>query len=77
MLDYPINVFVLAALLFFPASKLIWVWSVRRLERKLDRKLNEAEITGQLRRARVLAVPLVLIFAWLFVFNVFGIPDNG
>ena len=31
-----INVAVLALLLFFPASKLIWVLSVRRMERKLE-----------------------------------------
>ena len=37
---------LLAALLFWPMSKLIWVLSVRRLQRKLDRDLTEVEITG-------------------------------
>lgn len=67
---------LLAAMLFFPVSKLVWTLSVRRQERKLDRKLSETEIRGQLNRARVITVFLVAVFALLFNFNVFGIPQS-
>lgn len=70
-------VLVLAILLFFPVSKLIWVLSVRRLERKWQRKLSEQEIQGQLQRARVLAVVVVLIFSFLFNAKLIGVPGNG
>jgi len=65
---------LLAAMLFLPVSKLVWTLSVRRQERKQQRKLEEAEIQGQLRRARFIAFFLVIIFAVLFNLNVFGIP---
>ena len=65
---------LLAAMLFFPVSKLVWTLSVRRQERKLERKLDEAEIRGQLHRARFLSVFLVAVFALLFNGNIFGFP---
>ncbi|GAB4226683.1 MAG: hypothetical protein Kow0032_04670 [Methyloligellaceae bacterium] len=65
---------LLAAMLFLPVSKLVWTLSVRRQERKQQRKLEEAEIQGQLRRARFISFFLVIIFAVLFNLNVFGIP---
>jgi hypothetical protein len=61
-----LNVAVLALLLFFPASKLIWVLSVRRMERKLGRSLESVEIDGQRTRARFISLFLVIIFSWLF-----------
>jgi hypothetical protein len=61
-----INVAMLALLLFFPASKLIWVLSVRRMERKLGRSLESTEIDGQRSRARFISLFLVIIFSWLF-----------
>lgn len=66
---------LLAALLFLPASKLIWTMSVRRLERKLERKLNDEETAGQLQRARFLAFFLVVIFGFLFQYRIFGIAQ--
>lgn len=65
---------LLAAMLFVPVSKLVWTLSVRRQERKLERKLNEKEIAGQLRRARFITFFLVIPFALLFNANVFGSP---
>ena len=67
---------VLAGMLYYPVSKLVWVMSVRRMERKLERNLEEDELRGQLRRARFLSVVLVVAFALLFNFNVFGIPQS-
>lgn len=61
-----ISVLVLAALLFYPVNKLVWVLSVHRLQRKLKRELNPGEIAGQQRRARFISIFLVLIFAYLF-----------
>ncbi|MBT8420272.1 MAG: hypothetical protein KJO08_05350 [Gammaproteobacteria bacterium] len=57
---------ILALLLFFPVSKLMWVLSVRRLERRLGRELTDQERGGQLSRARFLTVFVVLIFSFLF-----------
>ncbi len=61
-----LSTLILAALLFFPVSKMIWALSCRRLHRRLQRELTESELSGQLRRARVVASILVLIFAYLF-----------
>ena len=64
---------VLAAMLFYPVSKLVWVISVRRMEKKLNRKLDDGQINGQLQRARFVSFFLCIIFAALFNYNVFGI----
>lgn len=65
---------LLAALLFVPVSKLVWALSVRRQQRKLERELDDAELQGQLRRARFISFILVVVFALLFNANVFGFP---
>jgi hypothetical protein len=65
---------LLATMLFFPVSKLVWTLSIRRQERKQKRKLDEAELKGQLQRARFITLFLVIIFALLFNGNIFGFP---
>lgn len=60
------SVLVLALLLFFPVSRIIWVFSVRRLHRRIDRSLSEDEISGQMRRARFIGLFVSLVFSWLF-----------
>ena len=77
MLYFSVSVIVLAALLFFPVSKLIWVWSVRRLQRKLSPELSPEELSGQLTRARFIAVIVSVVFSLLFNINIVGIPTNG
>lgn len=72
-----LSVLVLALLLFFPVSKIIWVISVRRLEKKLQHQLSPEEITGQLARARFIAIPIVLIFSFLFNLNLIGLSSGG
>ena len=72
-----ISVIVLAALLYFPVSKLIWVFSVRRLQRKLNRELNQAELAGQMTRARFISIFVSLLFSYLFNLNLIGLPTNG
>ena len=69
MFYYYASVLVLAGLLFFPVSKLTWVLSVRRLERRLKRETSASERQGQLARARFLAVFAVLIFSLLFNYH--------
>ena len=70
-------VLALAALLFYPTSKLIWVFSVRRLQRKLARELSPAEVNGQLNRARVIAAFVVLLFSVLYNLRTLGVPGGG
>lgn len=77
MLNFALWVLGLAALLFYPVSKLIWVVSVRRLQRKLERELSEEELQGQHKRARIIAVPVVLAFSWLYNINTIGLPGGG
>jgi hypothetical protein len=66
------SIFLLAVLLFFPVSKLILVFSARRLQRRLQRELEPAEIAGQQRRARFIAAPVVLVFSYLFNISLLG-----
>lgn len=61
-----ISLVILAILLFFPTSKLIWTVSVRRLQMKIKTELSNAELEGQLKRARIIAIFVVLIFSYLF-----------
>ena len=65
---------LLAAMLFFPVSKLVWTLSIRRQERKQKRKLDEAEVKGQMQRSRFITFFLVIVFALMFNANIFGFP---
>ena len=76
-LYYWLSVAMLTALLFLPASRLIWVLSVRRLERKGGRALGDAERRGQLGRARFLAILLCLAFSALFNYRLLGMSELG
>ncbi len=67
---YWLSVAVLAALLFWPASKMIWVMSVRRLERKRGQPLTDPERAGQRHRARFLAIVICTIFSALFNYQI-------
>jgi len=66
---YWLWVAVLAALLFWPASRMIWVLSVRRLERKRGQPLTEAERAGQRSRARFIAIIVCTLFSALFNYH--------
>ncbi len=67
---------LLAAMLYIPVSKLVWSLSVRRQQRKKKRQLTEAELAGQMQRARFITVFLVIFFALLFNGNIFGFPGE-
>jgi len=74
---YWLSVLVLALLLFWPASRLVWVLSVRRLERKLGQTLSKEERDGQLARARFLAAILCLAFSLLFNYRLLDMSAYG
>lgn len=77
MVVFILWVLLLAGLLFWPMNKLVFVLSVRRLQRKLARDLNETEIAGQMKRARVLSVFLSLLFSFLYNLSTLGMPTGG
>jgi hypothetical protein len=66
------SVLLLAALLFVPVSQIIGALSIRRLQRRQGRDLDQRELAGQLRRARFITVFVVLLFSYLFNLNVLG-----
>ena len=67
------SVLILAMLLFFPVSKMIWVISVRRLQRNTGRQLSAEEIEGQKARSRFIALLLVFPFSWVFNYSLLGL----
>lgn len=77
MLIFTLWVLLLAALLFWPLAKLVFVLSVRRLQRKLDRELDAKELAGQLNRARVISALASLVFSYLYNLNTIGLPGSG
>lgn len=58
--------------LLIPVSRLIWVFSVRRLQKKLKKKLDDREIQGQKKRAYLIGFVICLIFSILFNFKLLG-----
>ena len=65
-LYFPISVLVLAGLLFFPVYRLVLALSVRRLEKRIEKKLNDDELAGQKRRSQVITSVIVIMFSLLF-----------
>jgi len=74
---YWLSVVALAALLFLPASQLVWVLSVRRLERKLGRSLSDEDRSGQRNRARFVAVIVCVVFSALFNYQILDMAAHG
>jgi hypothetical protein len=74
---YVVSVGVLAGLLFLPVSKLVWVLSVRRLERRLGRALDDQQRLGQLNRARFVAIVVCIAFSALFNYQVLDMSSHG
>ncbi len=67
-----VSVAILALLLFFPVSRIIWVLSVRRLRRSRKQELDEGEIQQQRQRARVIGAIVSLMFSYLFNAQLLG-----
>ena len=70
---YVISVIILALLLYYPVNKMIFVLSVRRLERKIGKQLNDDQKNGQLNRSRFISIILILFFSCLFNINILSI----
>ena len=70
---YVLSVIILTLLLYYPVNKLIFILSIRRLERKTGKQLNNIQKTGQLRRSRFVSIFLILIFSCLFNINILDI----
>jgi hypothetical protein len=74
---YWLSVVAVAALLFLPASKLVWVLSVRRLERKLGRPLVDEARLGQRNRAWFIAIIVCVAFSALFNYQILDMAAHG
>ena len=70
-------VLLLAAALFWPVSHLIWTFSVRRQQRKLQMDLSEKEILAQKQRARFISAIICIVFSMLYNLSRLGLPTNG
>lgn len=67
------SVLVLGIMLSVPVTRMIWTLSVRRIQFRENRTLNEEELQGQRNRARVIAVVLSMGFSYLFNLYLGGI----
>ena len=70
-LFFYLSVLVLSAALYIPVNKLIWVLSVRRIEKKSKSKLNEYQRNLQKNRSRFISILIVIIFSYLFNMQIF------
>ena len=70
-LFFYLSILILAAALYIPVNKLIWVLSVRRIEKKSKSKLNEYQRNLQKNRSRFISILLVFIFSYLFNMQIF------
>ncbi len=70
-------ILLLAILLFWPVSNLIWTFSVRRKRKKLGQELSEEEILAQKKRARFISAVICFLFSVLFNLSRLGIPEHG
>lgn len=69
---YWLWVIALTAALIYPVSRLIWVFSVRRLQKKLQKTLSSDEIKGQKNRAYLIGIIVCLAFSMLFNYRLLG-----
>jgi len=67
---YLLSVIILTLLLYYPVNKLIFVLSVRRLEKKTGKNLSNMEKSDQLKRSRFISIILILLFSCLFNINI-------
>ena len=54
---------LLFAMLYYPTYRLVLTMSVRRLQKKLKKELDEQEVSGQTRRAHFITIILLVIFS--------------
>ena len=71
LLWYWVSSLILAGLLYYPASRVVWVLRIRRLERRLKRTTTEEERLRERRKANMVAGFIVITFAFLFNRTIF------
>ncbi len=69
---YWLWVIALTAALMYPVSRLIWVVSVRRLQKKLQKNLSAEELQGQKNRAYLIGIVVCFAFSMLFNYRLLG-----
>ncbi len=70
-------VLLLTALLLIPVTNLIYVFSVRRQQRKLKGELDPDELAAQKQRARFVAAIICFLFSFFFNVARIGFPVHG
>ena len=74
---FVLSVVALTLLLVWPVGRLIWVLSVRRLQKRLARPLEAAELAGQKKRAYLVAVFVCLAFSLIYHLSVLAWGPHG
>jgi len=77
MLIFWMWVLLLMVLLFYPVTQLVWVVTVRRMQRKLHRELDDQELAAQKQRARFVAIIVSFLFSTLYNVSRLGFPTDG
>lgn len=70
-------VLLLTGLLFIPVANLIFVFSVRRQQRRLNTELNPDELAAQRQRARFVSAVICFLFSFFFNVARIGYPVHG
>ena len=71
LLWYWVSSLILAVLLYFPASRVVWVMRVRRMERRLKRTTTDEERMRERRESNLIAGVIVITFSFLFNRTIF------
>ena len=58
---------------YYPVNKMIFVLSIRKLESKIGKQLNDDQKNGQLKRSRFISIILILFFSCLFNINILSV----
>lgn len=70
-------VLLLTGLLFLPVANLVFVFSVRRQQRRLNTELSPDELAAQRQRARFVAAVICFLFSFFFNVARIGYPVHG
>jgi len=74
---YWLSVALLTVMLVWPVARMIWMMSVRRLERRRQAPVSEAERRGQRARAWFIGLIVSAVFALLFNFYLLDMGRHG
>lgn len=74
---FVLSVIALALLLILPVGRLIWTLGVRRLQKRLARPLDAAELANQKKRAYLIAVFVCLVFSLTYNVSSLALIAHG